>query len=200
MANWCSTSIVFEGDRISEFYNDLKTALKQKPREDADDHWLGQLFVYKGIDCSGFSTRSFVQNIDFNDSYIRLDNEDAWAPMTDAYDKIAELYELTYDYVAEELGCGILINTDTLGRFFRERYYFSYYDRAKIKKPTPLEKAFLTFEDVNYFESLDEIIDVFAENGIKCESEEDIKKLIKDYENSVAHEDVYIYFGKYETE
>lgn len=204
MPNWCSTSVVLKGERAAEFYKDLTKALEEKPEKGADKNWIGHLFVYKGIDCSKINARSFVQYKELEDNYVRLDNEDAWGPKTEVYNKIAEMYNLTYVYIAEEPGCQVFINTDKSGDFFSDRYYFSYESNLKIKNPTPLEKVFTELDNIRYFSEFKYITKVFSEYGIECNSEEDMENLIADYEeemNNINLKDTHdIGFYKYAEE
>ena len=91
MANICCDDVIFytEGnpEGLYDLWEDLETyiILNQNP----DLCWIGNLFSHKKIDSTGISLRGNVSYMEWNDTYILLSLETAWAPLYEAYQAIA---------------------------------------------------------------------------------------------------------------
>lgn len=118
MANMCSVTIAFQGQEndLKVLENDLKN-MKQKVG--ADKNWLGNI-IYDDAD---IHCASFVEYVSLDDNCLFVDVSSKWTPDGEAYEYIANKYGLEYEYVAEEPGCGVFINTDTEGKTFSQEYY-----------------------------------------------------------------------------
>jgi hypothetical protein len=134
MPNWCSDSVIFiqedgKNDRILE----LKAMLESEdnPAPNASEGWIGNTLLRAGIfeteeEVETIYARAFVEYIDVrDDNTLFIQVNSAWSPCTQAYNLLAEHFNLRYVLFAEEGGCEIYINTDVSGEYFPERYYLT---------------------------------------------------------------------------
>ncbi len=150
MANWCTNDVIFHGEKTNilamwglikqAFSEEFKEIIRTK-FEDADSSWCGYLAFMFGASVDGaslekgqliedpssdsISCRGFFQGdpeLSLDNGSIRFFVESAWAPLADLWQLMAEQCEVDVDYVAEEPGCGIYINTDVSGQYFSDRY------------------------------------------------------------------------------
>ncbi|KNZ70304.1 hypothetical protein Tfer_0864 [Thermincola ferriacetica] len=202
MPNWCDTEVIFSGaeENLRQFYNDFQEALKII--KDGDPGWIGRLFIYKGIEPEqeNIWCRGFVQALSFEGSgdncYVVLVSDDAWAPMWGAYDRFAEMYDLSYVLKAEEPGLEVYINTDSEGRFFPDKYVFEFYGDPGGSYEIGDRKLGAVFEElkeIRYFQNWDEIRRVVKKHGFQgIETLEDFKKLVE------QHRDKGVFFYQFE--
>lgn len=133
MPNWCSTDIVFYGEREDiEKLREKLISVEDKDfdiKNDFGKKWLG--FVLETFDisyedayCRGWI--NYISEIFENEKgpHFFVQTEDAWGPMYEVWDAVLEKIEdpVKMEILAEEPGCGVYINTDTSGKFFDERY------------------------------------------------------------------------------
>lgn len=114
MANICSTAIQFTGEE--EALKDLF--------EKIDCGWLGEIAetfdiaAEVGGDIDGIDTGVY-----------RIWQSDRWSPKVEIWRLIIDKYykdKISFVYIAEEIGCGIYINTDETGEHFPEEYRVEY--------------------------------------------------------------------------
>lgn len=139
MPNWCYTRAVVYGptENVVAFKKFIDKALEDAPNKEADNpsHWLGQLVIAASGDKDNCYCRGWIQDISEiegnpryeYESFFFIDSNDAWSPILPNVlsHVIASKFpdeELYIDYIAEEGGCGIYVNTDTEGTYFPERY------------------------------------------------------------------------------
>jgi hypothetical protein len=131
MPNWCDTEVAFVGENVEKLYNDWQEADKKFKKEGAQ-HWLGRLFLYKNVlkehrpYCRSFVIRIYIKS----KNVLFMRNMDAWEPMINAYNKIADMYNLDFVIKAEEPGQEIYLNSDATGRYFSERYIFEFFGES----------------------------------------------------------------------
>jgi len=134
MPNWCNNSIAFfqeDGGNalLDAFYTDIQKYQNYiDPETGNASSWIGHWLESNRVDIKNLYTRGFLSNIELNDTHVRIDMETAWAPLPEIWDLMAEKYELSYVYIAEECGCEVYVNTDADGKFFTTRYVLNYFD------------------------------------------------------------------------
>ena len=153
MANWCYNCIaIYRKDlrgeslrQIQDLYIKLKSfgtadSILGEPRKNKDgvyepQDWYGNLLMMCGVPEKDVECRGSIQYIGWVDDryedggWIKLETETAWAPQVeDVVGRMLEDYypDLYYDFIGEEPGCEIYINTDKEGRFFTDRYKIDY--------------------------------------------------------------------------
>lgn len=150
MPNWCCTTVCFYGD--NEALNKLEEKIKEAEALEKDEwiqnnvgfsksQWMGNIVLvcggitcgmtlkngkvlpYQGkkteIHCRGTMIGELVRNEDS----IYIDFEEAGSPKEEVYQLIADKCGLSYDYIAEEYGFDLFINTNP--KIFEEaaRFY-----------------------------------------------------------------------------
>ena len=99
MPNWCSNVIEFRGDKKSI---DVVRRLLEKTIEMADKTNEGQiLFGLEGI-IDGYMFNPYVNDED--EDYINVIFESRWNPIVNDMVRIAEVFNLTFEYDYEESG------------------------------------------------------------------------------------------------
>ena len=149
MANWCTNDVIFHGEKTNilamwvlinqAFEEEFKDIIRTK--FDADGSWCGYLAFMFGGSVDGvslekghliedptsdqISCRGFLQEepqLSPDKKSIRFFVESAWGPLDELWQLMAALCEVEVDYIAEEPGCEIYINTDVSGQYFSDRY------------------------------------------------------------------------------
>lgn len=136
MANTCTTQYVFEGDgkQINALHTILKGISESNPGNKGDNsyksdaNWLGYVAEkiisvdYNISLCRGNFFIQGVENCPYDDDklILRLDVTSAWSPCTDLLDKVAEKFECSLYWIAEEFGCDLFQSNDTEGRYFAD--------------------------------------------------------------------------------
>lgn len=161
MPNWCCTTVCFYGD--NEALNKLEKKIREAEDLEKDEwiqsnvdfsksHWMGNIvLVCGGITCGmalrngrvlpyqGEKTETHCRGtmigepVRYEDS-IYIDFEEAGSPREGVYQLIADECGLSYDYIADEYGFDLFINTnpkifDEVARFYNhigtgfEKYY-----------------------------------------------------------------------------
>ena len=142
MANYCSNVIAIYRDDDSEKSRrqnqDLYIKLESlgtehtvlKSTHKSEQSWYGNILTMCGEDAKDVDGRGSIEDVSWEDDgnedggWIRLQTETAWEPQMEIIEKLIEKYypNLTFEYIAEECGCEIYENSDTSGRFFKDRY------------------------------------------------------------------------------
>lgn len=139
MPNWCSTTFSFyhngtkEGEAaLADLHDKIEEYTKEPSRvkNGFGPKWLGNVADGFGIDWNTVECRGEIIDITDveNDSgrrAFRVYTETAWGPMPDMWEKIiGQRYQdqIMFEYIAEEPGNGVFINTDREGIFFPDRY------------------------------------------------------------------------------
>lgn len=176
MANWCYNYIaIYRRDlkgeslrQIQDLYVKLKSfgtagSILGEPKKDsegnyASQNWYGNLLMMCGVPEKDVECRGSIQDIQWRDDkledggWIEIETETAWSPQVeDVVGKMLEDYypDLDYEFIAEEPGCEIYINTDISGRFFVDRYKIDY-DISEIAPP---------YCDTEYFDNDEDFLD-----------------------------------------
>jgi hypothetical protein len=192
MPDWCLTEVIFEGENTEKLYSDWENALRESSEKEGYV-WFGILFNYKNIkDIETY--RMFVDDVEFDKNaktvYFRI--EEPYEPNFEAYNTIAELYNLNYYVLAEEPAGRVFINTDTSGKYFPEKYYFEFF-----AEDIPVKNELLTtlqrLHEIRYIEDFQTIREILK--NYKIETEEDMAKLCTYIEET--YPDVIIVFGKF---
>ena len=150
MPNWCNNYIAIYRDddtqkskgQLRELYLKLRALLdddnstinKELKAKDIDKNWYGNILVLYGKNDEDIAYRGTIEEvvwegaIDEDGGWIRIQTETAWDPQIEIIKSLIDDYcpNLTFEYVAEEPGCEIYVNTDVSGRFFLERYVINY--------------------------------------------------------------------------
>lgn len=135
MANTCTTNYVFEGDgkQINALYVILKDIAETNPGHkgdsyESDANWLGHVAKkivnadYAPLLCRGNFFIQGVENCPYDDDklVLRVDVTSEWSPCTDLLEKVAEKYECSMYWIAEEFGCNLFQSNDFDGRYFAD--------------------------------------------------------------------------------
>ncbi|MBP2070769.1 hypothetical protein [Thermoanaerobacterium butyriciformans] len=120
---------------------------------------------------------------------------DAWKPMIDAYNKIADMYNLNFVVKAEEPGHEIYINTDITGKYFPERYIFKFYCNSDLPWNFLVDKL-KSLDTQMYFSNFTQISEVLSEYGVN--DEQDMEYFCEYIRNK--YPDYMINFHKYKEE
>lgn len=136
MANICTTNYVFEGDgkQINALHAILKNIAETNPGNkgadnyQSDANWLGYVaekLVSADYDISSCRGNFFIQGVEncpYDDDklILRLDVTSSWSPCTDLFEKVAEKFECSLYWIAEEFGCDLFQSNDSEGRYFAD--------------------------------------------------------------------------------
>lgn len=138
MPNWCSTSLVIEGDKneIIDLYGKMRSLEERKESllpNNFGKTWLGNLVTILGgnwekIYCRGYW---FGLTKDDDDGAIRFCIESAWSEPRETLRFIFDCYKkLNIYYIADEPGNGHYVTNDDSGEFFPERFAIINYDEC----------------------------------------------------------------------
>ena len=139
MPNWCSTTFSFyhngtkEGEAaLADLHDKIEEYTKEPSRvkNGFGPKWLGNVADGFGIDWNTVECRGEIIDItdvenDGGYRAFRVYTETAWGPMPDMWEEIiGQRYQdqIMFEYIAEEPGNGVFINTDCEGIFFPDRY------------------------------------------------------------------------------
>ncbi|SNX54184.1 hypothetical protein [Thermoanaerobacterium sp. RBIITD] len=210
MPNWCNTEVVFIGENVEKLYNDWQKANK-KFKKEGDQGWLGRLFMYRNVTMPIQSNekaeilgrlfkepycRSFINDIHMTQKdTLLMSTLDAWKPVIDAYNKIADMYNLNFVVKAEEPGQEIYLNTDATGKYFPERYIFEFFCNSYIPYNLLVNKL-NSLDAQRYFSSFTQVSEILSGYGVK--TEEDMEYFCEYIRNK--YPDCIINFHEYEEE
>ena len=195
MANWCSTNITFHSEnkeqiiKLHSVLSELDVGESLLPN-DFGNLWLGNIlhrFGYKWqeITCRGLITLlgSVYEDADGH-FYFEIEEEDAWAPMTEVWDTVLseeEYSDIEISYIAEEPGCEVY---QKHGMWYEEKYYLD--DETDLLNGG--NSYFITDKDLvktvkkqikNYLQSVDS--DNIFDKNIKITTIEDIYTFIEKF-------------------
>ena len=193
MPNWCYNEIYFVGgteEQRKNLFEKIKDLNEHSPFKDASQGWIGNLSIACGIpfeevndEKSKYRARAFIQDVDMDGDYIRLNVESAWSPideyLKDLFDAgLSSLEGMRYVYSAEEFGNDIWVTNDVDGEFFSLDYYLDTFDGPiepesfvneeqllKFVNSEEFQKAYMTEE--KDFHSYEEVKDYAYDND--CE-------------------------------
>ncbi len=155
MANICLNSIAFIAKNSN--LNELERLYLDIEKISSNERNFGDLGNVLGIDsiCDKYS-------------YFIISTTTDWTPKPEIWSEILKGYsEIDFEYVSEESGCGIYVNTDESREIFEESYIAFYFDdqaKQKIKK-SKLFKKDMVYDDYIYttmrFKNDTELIESF---------------------------------------
>jgi len=168
MANWGGQTVMFyktdgaDEDVFKAFCRKMTNYKKDCEKNAANNNgvwYIRRLFDYFGHSDEHYPCgRTFVEDVDVRekDGQVRLRVTFAWSPepehVWEAFLDLGEFQEaVDFEYIAEECGNGIYINTDTDGRFFPERYCLEYNfedGNDDTLYPTSEEDLFITLTEI----------------------------------------------------
>jgi len=171
MPNWCYSRYAIyakEGgeQQLRNLYMRIQSIRDEKlspfdPKylkdEGISSGWLGLLLMANGVEkgdvteeCRGFLSST----IDWETkpvNHITFSSDDAWGPKYEVINQLLDLPQynkLAYEYIAEECGNEVWVNTDKkTKRFFPEEFHMDY--------------EFLGHCDEGYFNNIRELVDYF---------------------------------------
>lgn len=192
MANVCCDDVYFYSDTNSSglqtLWEDLETCIIFCP--DPDKAWIGNLYKYKGISTDGISLRGTVGYLEKNDHNILLSTDTAWAPLFEAYQRIADTYGVDFVMRGIEPGEGIYFNTDHSGQYFPERYILSIADEELLTPAGIPIKDRLEYGET--FENDTTLFQRFTELGYHADTIDKLNLLLEDVEITIhPFEDPY---------
>ena len=157
MPNWCSSIFAFyhNGTKAGEAaLEDLHSKILEytkapsRVKNGFGPKWLGNVVDGFGIDWNTVECRGIIDVTDVEDDggcrAFRVYTETAWGPMPDMWEKIiGQRYQdqIMFEYIAEEPGNGVFINTDREGIFFPDRY------RAAIEDGDEFYEEYFTSDE-----------------------------------------------------
>lgn len=192
MANVCCDDVYFYSDANSSglqtLWEDLETCIIFC--SDPDKAWIGNPFEYKGISTDGISLRGTVGYLKKNDHNILLSTDAAWAPLFEAYRRIADTYGVDFVMRGIEPGEGIYFNTDHSGQYFPERYILSIADEELLTPAGIPIKDKLEYGET--FENDTTLFQRFTELGYHADTIDKLNLLLEDVEITIhPFEDPY---------
>lgn len=124
MANVCSDNVFFfsddNPDGIAALWKDLEAAITPGYRDNLGD--IKRLFRKKGLPTDALSLNGTITHMTQKEGGILLELDTAWHPLYEAYQVLADAYQLFFVMESTEPGCGIFYNTDDSGIFFKGQY------------------------------------------------------------------------------
>ncbi len=168
MANICMDTVVFyaAGDGQEKGLAALRQAIADcyPVWTSVDDSMLCRIFEQNNIPTDGISLRSNVVDASLEDGHITLFCDSAWSPMYEAYSRLAEHFNVSFELQAEESGCGIYINTDINGTYLPTQYKVYLSERPEDGSLDALFDAAGNDTDF-YFDSDKNLLQWFEECG-----------------------------------
>lgn len=134
MANTCTTDYIFEGEgaQIRALHKELDALQKAKPDSKEEGYyvdpsnWLGNI-VKKilgedpaKISCRGEFNLQEIDNCPYDDEKLTLSlsTSTAWSPCNEIFEKLAEKYDCSLYWIAEEFGLGLFQSNDSEEKYF----------------------------------------------------------------------------------
>jgi hypothetical protein len=134
MANTCTTDYIFEGEgaQIRALHKDLDTLQRAKPdsKEEGSyvdpSNWLGNIVKKMlgedpaKISCRGEFNLQEIDNCPYDDEKLTLSlsTSTAWSPCNEIFEKLAEKYDCSLYWIAEEFGLGLFQSNDSEEKYF----------------------------------------------------------------------------------
>lgn len=134
MANTCTTDYVFEGEcaQIRALHKALDTLQKAEPEKKREgsyaesSNWLGYI-VKKMLgedpartSCRGEFNLQEIDNCPYDEDKLILNvsTTTAWSPCNEIFEKLAEKYDCSLYWIAEEFGFGLFQSNDSEEKYF----------------------------------------------------------------------------------
>lgn len=181
MANICMDTVVFyaASDEQECGLATLRKALIAcyPTGTSVDGSMLCRIFERSGIPTEGLCLRSDVVDTSLvEDGHITLYCDSAWSPKYEAYLRLANYFNVSFELQAEEPGGGIYINTDINGSYLTAHYKAYLSERAADGSLDALFDAAEGDTDF-YFETDKEMFQWFQERGgISAATLEELKE------------------------
>lgn len=183
MANTCTTDYIFEGEgtQIQALHKELDALQKAEPEKKGEgdyaesSNWLGHI-VKKilGEDPARTSCRGefYLQEIDncpYDDEKLTLSlsTSTAWSPCNEIFEKLAEKYDCSLYWIAEEFGVGLFQSNDSEEKYFGDDKIVVEVDGHGLEYFSSEEDAIsyvigMTGNPNITFEELEDLDDVFV--------------------------------------
>lgn len=179
MANICCDDVYFYSEtnpeNLNALWEDLESSIVFCHNEDLAK--IGNLFQIKNICPDGISLRGTVNYMERNDDNILLSTSAAWTPLYDAYQAIANAYQLSFVMQSIEPGCNIYVNTDHSGMYFPDHYILSV-DEEDFVTPAGV----LVYDKLEYgelFSNDKAVLERFMELGYHADTIEELNQLLE---------------------
>ena len=196
IANLCSNSIAFYqqdgGNALVEaFYADVQKYMDfTDPETGKPSDWVGHWFDSNRINTDNLYTRGFFTACEFYDTHVIVHMETAWSPLPEVWDLMAEKYNLSYVYIAEECGMSIYVNTDSEGRFFSTRYIFDYFDVDCLELDSETANKYGKrlrgiSGETSYYDDFDDVMETFEEFKFNAKNIDELNKCLERFNISV---------------
>ena len=180
MSNICCDDVYFYSrsnpEYLAALWEDLETSIAFCRNEDLA--WIGNLFELKDIPTEGISIRGTVIYMERNQDNILLSTSAAWSPLYEAYQAIAETYQVDFVMQSIEPGCNTYINTDYSGQYFPDHYAVSVEDEAFLTPAGIPVGEKLEHEEL--FTTDAALLGRFAEMGYPADTLEMLDTLLED--------------------
>ena len=180
MANICCDDVYFYSqsnpEHLAALWEDLETSIVFCSNEDLA--WIGNLFELKKISAEGISLRGTIIYMERNPDNILLSTSAAWSPLYEAYQAIAETYQVDFVMQSIEPGCNTYINTDYSGQYFPDHYAVSVEDEAFLTPAGIPVGEKLEHEEL--FTTDAALLGRFAEMGYPADTLEMLDTLLED--------------------
>lgn len=140
MANYCTTKLVFEGEKaeLDEFEAMLRRLESMKEEEfpvetSWGSRWLGFIVHELGENWEEYNCKGvWYDLVRRDDNSLALTTESAWSICDDILNLITDKWpSLNYLYYADEPGCEFYETNDSEGKYFPARYYLHGFIPAK---------------------------------------------------------------------
>ena len=182
MANICCDDVYFYStdnpNGLNALWDDLNKAISFN--DPMSNGWLGNWFAFKEIPTENIYLRGNIIDMDKNEHSVFIALSTAWTPLYEAYQIIAETYQIHFVLKSIEPGCGIYYNTDLTCDFFPDEYCVTYCNESYI---TPSgESLGQRVEIEECFSSEASLLQRFHDLGYSADSYQQLKLLTEDYE------------------
>lgn len=152
MANWCNNTVTFQGNDA-----DIKRVVDEFRLIAAMSYGEGQQIIKDGGD-SGYIFEIYAGGEEEDQDWVNFQTK--WAPIAAQIVKIANKFNLDFQYDYEELGCGVY------GRYI--------YENKELKD------YYLTDDEIDLVEPTDEDEECWKYRGEEYECREDALQLVLD--------------------
>lgn len=183
MANTCTTDYIFEGEgtQIQALHKELDALLKAEPEKKGEGYyaessnWLGHI-VKKILgedpartNCRGEFYLQEIDNCPYDDEKLTLSlsTSTAWSPCNEIFEKLAEKYDCSLYWIAEEFGVGLFQSNDSEKKYFGDDNIVVEVDGHGLEYFSSEEDAIsyvigMTGNPNITFEELEDLDDVFV--------------------------------------
>lgn len=169
MANRCINEIIiFRKERSCEAKRQLRDLYLKLLLGFGKDEvmWYGNLLTIHDLDDEDVEARGEVKDVSWTEAgpdpigCIHMTTDTAWEPQIEIVEEMLEVYRLLdFVYLSEEPGCGVFINSDMTGDYFRE---YAKTD-CSIEMVVDGERSWIESEYFENEESFEEQVEADAE-------------------------------------